>query len=116
MSGRILIIPSALALDMQFSARTIRLWLLLQATARHKDEEGNLVNMRDRREIAEELNSSYQTISDVLLRLQKAGWVKIDKIPGAYGRQVTLFENPQPPTTKPSETGRLEESPVPAEN
>ncbi|GEM_PF-1901172 len=116
MSGRILIIPSALALDMRFPPRTIRLWLLLQASARHKDDEGNLVNMRDRSEIAKELGSSYVTVSNALLNLQKAGWVKVDRIPNAYGRQVTLFETPQPPTTKVSEAGRLEESQVPAEN
>jgi hypothetical protein len=116
MSGKILIIPTALALDMQFPARTIRLYLLLQSSARHKDEEGNLVNLRDRGEIAAELKSSYVTVCNALLNLQKAGWVRIDRIPNAYGRQVTLFETQQPPTTKPSETGRLEESHVPAEN
>jgi len=90
---------------------------MLQATARHKDEEGNLVNMRDRREFAQELGSSYVTVSNALLNLQKAGWVKIDKIPGAYGRQVTLFEASQVPAspTKASEAGGLGESQTLAE-
>jgi len=103
MSGKTLIIPAALALNMNFTAKAIRLWLLLGAMARHKDDDGNLVNMCDRREIAEELNSSYQTVSNALYELQKAGWCRIDKIPGAYGRKVTIFETQQMPATKPRE-------------
>lgn len=97
MSGRILIIPSALVLDMSFTPVTIRLWLLLQATARHKDDEGNLVNMRDRREITEELKTGYATVSNALVKLQKAGWLRIDRIPDQYGRKITIFETPQVP-------------------
>ena len=96
MSGRILIIPSALAFDMRFPPRTIRLWLFLQATARHKDEEGNLVNMRDRSAIAQELKSSYVTVTDALQDLQKSGWVRIDRIPDQHGCKITIFETPQP--------------------
>ena len=99
MSGRILIIPSALALDMQFTPCTIRLWLFLQATARYKDEKGNLVNMRDRREIAEELKTGYATVSNALLNLQEAGWCRIDRIPDQHGRKITIFETPQIPAS-----------------
>jgi DNA-binding MarR family transcriptional regulator len=117
MSGRILIIPSALALDMQFTPGTIRLWLLLQATAKHKDDEGNLVNMRDRREIAQELNTGYMTVSNALLNLQKAGWVRIDRIPDQHGRKITIFETPQTPVspTKLNAAGGPGESQTPAE-
>jgi DNA-directed RNA polymerase specialized sigma subunit len=95
MSGRILIIPTDLALDKRFSPRALRLWLLLQATARHKDEEGNLVCIRDRAEIANELGFSYVMVSNTLLDLQKAGWVKIDRIPGSHSRQMTIYETQQ---------------------
>jgi DNA-binding MarR family transcriptional regulator len=116
MCGRILIIPSALALDMSFTPITIRLWLFLQATARHKDDEGNLVNMRDRREIAEELKTGYATVSNAAINLQKAGWLKIERIPDQHGRKITLFETPQMPIspTKPAVSG-TGESQAPAE-
>ena len=107
MCGRILIIPSALVLDMSFTSITIRLWLFLQATARHKDDEGNLVNMTDRREIAEELNTGYATVSNAAINLQKAGWLKIERIPDQHGRKITLYETPQVPAlpTKTNEAG-----------
>ena len=105
MSGKTLTIPTALVLDTRLTARMIRLWLVLQATAKFKDDEGNLVNMRDRREIAFELRSSYITISDAILKLQKAGWVKVDRIPDQYGRKITLFEIQQVPASpSPQET------------
>jgi len=116
MSGLILIIPSALALNMSFTPITIRLWLLLQATARYKDDEGNLVNMRDRREIAEELKTGYATVSNAATNLQKAGWLKIERIPDQHGRKITIFETPRMPVspTKPA-AGGLGESQTPAE-
>lgn len=112
MSGKILVIPTALALDRRFSPRAIRLWLLLQATAKQKDAEGNLVCVRDRSEIASELGYSYVMVSTSLLELQKAGWLKIERVPGEYGRQMTIYEMQQLPATK---TGGEAETSSPAE-
>ncbi len=112
MSGKILVIPAALALDKRFSPRAIRLWLLLQATARHKDDDGNLVCIRDRTAIARELGFSYVMVSNTLLDLQKGGWVKIELVPGSNSRQMTIFETQQTPATK---TGDEAKTSSPAE-
>ncbi|MCG7852786.1 MAG: hypothetical protein MIO92_09715 [Methanosarcinaceae archaeon] len=100
MSGRILIIPTTLALSREFKHSAIRLWLTLQATAEHKDPYGNLINVRDRREIAAQLGMSYINVSNLMLDLQGAGWLRIDRIPDQHGRMVTIFETPQPQAAK----------------
>jgi hypothetical protein len=117
MSGKTLTIPTALVLDTRLTARMIRLWLVLQASAKFKDDEGNLVNVRDRRDIATEMKASYISISGAIETLQKFGWVRIERIPDCHGRKVTIFESPQMLTspTKANEAGKFEENQVPAE-
>jgi hypothetical protein len=96
MSGKTLVIPTALALDMRLSARMVRLWLVLQASAAFKDVNGNLVNVRDRRDIATEMKASHISISGCMGFLKQAGWIRIDRIPDQHGWKTTIFETPQP--------------------
>jgi hypothetical protein len=92
----------------------IRLWLVLQATAAFKDVDGNLVNVRDRRDVAAEMKASHISIGGAMGALKAAGWIRIDRIPDQHGWKTTIFETPQVPasTTKPNEAGNQ----VPAEN
>ncbi len=93
--GKFLVVPVRLVLDRDLVHAAVRLWADLAATAAHKDAEGNLVNVRDRRDLAADIGLSYVRTTDLLNRLQEKGWLKVDRIPDQMGRAITIYEVPR---------------------
>lgn len=93
--GKYLVVPVRLVLDRDLVHAAVRLWADLAATAGHKDAEGNLVNVRDRRDIAADIGLSYVRTTNLIDQLQAKGWLKVDRIPDQMGRAITIFEAPQ---------------------